>query len=383
MEEIECAIIGAGIVGLAIARAVALSGMEVIVAEREDMPGSITSARNSGVIHAGIYYPAGSAKARLCVRGRALLYAYAADKNIPHRNCGKMIVAVEDADITTLQNIKAKAEANGVHDLSWVDAETAQAMEPELACVGGLLSPSTGIIDVHALIDALRVDIETHGGMIALRNPINRVTIDSDGTFILHLPDGAVRAHRLVNAAGLGAQDLARTIDRLNPATIPPQYLAKGNYFSVSGAAPFKRLIYPVPVPGGLGAHFTMNMAGESLFGPDVEWLEQQDMRQINYDVDPARADSFRQSIARYWPGIARRTLNPAYSGVRPKIARPPMPDGDFIVQTSTEHGIRNLVNLYGIESPGLTSALAIAEDVVESLIGVGPIRELQPAQRQ
>lgn len=365
MEKIDTLIIGAGVVGLAVGRALSLAGREVVVAESEAMVGSITSARNSGVIHAGIYYPTGSNKARLCVRGKDLLYAYAKDRHVPYKNCGKMIVACVPEDFAKIENICARAKANGVHDLTPLTRDEALAMEPELACLGSVLSPSTGIIDIHILMQEFQTDIENNGGFVALHNGIIGGNITANG-IVIDLQDAEpILAKTVINAAGLSAQSVARTMNGLDESTIPQRYVAKGNYFSVSGAAPFSRLVYPVPVPGGLGAHFTMNIAGESQFGPDVEWLEN-DGKHFNYTVDPAREPSFRESVRRYWPGVMNRELIPSYSGIRPKLVGPGQPDGDFVIQGPDVHGITGLVNLYGIESPGLTSSMAIAEDVVK-----------------
>ncbi|AGH97786.1 NAD(P)/FAD-dependent oxidoreductase [Micavibrio aeruginosavorus] len=367
MEKIDVLIIGAGVVGLAAGRALSLAGREVIVAESEAMIGSVTSARNSGVIHAGIYYPTGSNKARLCVRGKDLLYTYARDRHVPYKNCGKMIVACIPEDFAKIETICDRAKANGVHDLTPVTRDEALAMEPELDCLGGVLSPSTGIIDIHILMQEFQADIENNGGFVALRNGITGGHVTAAG-IIIELQDAEpILAKTVINAAGLSAQSVARMIVGLDQNTIPPRYVAKGNYFSVSGAAPFSRLVYPVPVPGGLGAHFTMNIAGESQFGPDVEWLDT-DANHFNYTVDPSREPNFRESVRRYWPGVMDRELIPSYAGIRPKLAGPGQPDGDFVIQGPDVHGVAGLINLYGIESPGLTSCMAIAEDVAKLL---------------
>jgi len=362
MDKIETLVVGAGVVGLAIARQLALLGHQVVVAEAEKNFGSGVSSRNSGVIHAGIYYPAGSLKAKFCVAGREKLYEYARNRGIPHRQTGKLLVACNDAEIAKLASIKQRAEANGVSDLSDVDAHEAMRLEPELQCVAALVSPSTGIIDIHMLMESLIVDIEAHGGLIAYGNKIDRVEINGAG-FRVFLEDGAsFETSHFINAAGLGAQALAGRISGYDAALIPKQYLAKGNYFGVSGAAPFSRLVYPVPVDGGLGAHFTMNMAGESLFGPDVQWLGEG--AAIDYAVDASRVDGFYISVSRYWPNVKQRELMPAYSGIRPKLAGKGMGDSDFTIHTSKDHGAKGLVQLFGIESPGLTASLAIAEYV-------------------
>jgi L-2-hydroxyglutarate oxidase LhgO len=366
MEKIDILVIGAGVVGLAIARECAMKNRQVIVAEREKFAGSITSSRNSGVIHAGIYYPKNSLKAALCVEGRRMLYAYARERNIAHNKCGKMIVACDEDDLSKLQNIQSKAAGNGVDDLSILSADAVHDLEPSLSCLGALMSPSTGIVDVHNLIEELTVDIEDRDGLIAYDNVIEHIEILPDG-FKVELSEGeSIMARSVVNAAGLGAQKIARKIIGFDQATIPSQYFAKGHYFSISGAAPFSHLIYPVPVKGGLGTHFTMNMAGDSIFGPDVEWLEADGP--FNYDVDESRAPVFKNAIARYWPDILDKELMPAYSGIRPKVVGPGEADGDFMISDHSVHGVPNLVNLYGIESPGLTAALAIGKRVADGL---------------
>lgn len=362
MEKLDVMVIGAGVVGLAVARALALSGREVVVAEKEIMFGSGTSARNSGVLHAGIYYPKDSLKARFCVEGRKKLYTYAAARGIPHNNCGKLLVACDEQEEAKLDAVRMRAVANGVDDLHLISAGDAMALEPNLFCTAALVSPSTGIIDIHALMESFIADIESAGGMIAYKNDIHSIDVIDDG-FIVTTNDGHIKLKTLINAAGLDAQSLAGRINGLNKNTIPRQYLAKGNYFGVAGKTPFSRLVYPVPVAGGLGAHFTMNMAGESLFGPDVQWLEEG--QALDYRVDVARADSFYQSVKRFWPGVMERELVPAYAGIRPKLVGAGQPDGDFIIQDKTVHGVEGLINLYGIESPGLTASMAIADDIV------------------
>lgn len=366
MEKIDVLVIGAGVVGLAIARTMAKEGRQVIVAEAEKLPGSITTSRNSGVVHAGIYYPKNSLKARMCVRGKKMLHEYAREKGIEFKNCGKLIVACTQQEVSKLKEIQLKARANGVNDLEILMPEEVKEMEPEVQSFGGLLSPSTGIVDVHALVEEFIKDIESHDGVVAYDNRIERIERKSD-YFLIQIESGdKVLAKTLINAAGLQAQKIAHKISGLDRATIPQQFLAKGHYFGISGKAPFSRLVYPVPVKGGLGIHFTFNIAGESLFGPDVEWIEQGS--EYSYDVDPSRATKFAEAIQRYWPGIMNRQLSPAYAGVRPKVSGPNDPDGDFVLHDHKVHGINNLVNLYGIESPGLTSSLAIGESVSRSL---------------
>lgn len=366
MEKIEVLVIGAGVVGLAIARELARNDKEVIVAEREAMAGSITSARNSGVIHAGIYYHENSLKARFCVQGKEKLYAYAKERNIPYKQCQKIMVACEADEIAKLESIKQKAYKNGVTDLKVLDQDALKTMEPELAGVGGLLSPSTGIIDIHALMESLIADIEDHSGVIAYENEISTAKVTDDGAIITMNSGETLLVKTLINAAGLGAQDIASKIEGLDQTTIPKLHRAKGNYFSVSGKAPFSRLIYPIPVAGGLGAHYTMNIGGDNLFGPDVEWLN--DNEEPNYNVDEARVESFYTAVKRYWPGVTDKELMPSYSGIRPKITGKGEPDGDFTIHGEDIHGAKGVINLYGIESPGLTSSMAIAEYISEYL---------------
>lgn len=368
MEKADAIIIGAGVIGLAVAKILAEAGRDVVVVESEAFPGSGTTSRNSGVIHAGIYYSKDSKKAHHCVRGKKLLYNYVRERGIGHENCQKLIVANNDEEMAKLSAIRQRAEDNNVDDLRLISGKDARIMEPELEAAGALLSPSTGIVDVHDYIQALIADIENAQGIIALQNRIIAGNI-TEGFIELSFADGTgVKAKAVVNAAGIGAQSLAEKINGFNPIHIPAQYLAKGNYFTVSGPSPFERLVYPVPVAGGLGAHFTRNMAGESLFGPDVEWIGRCHYDRIDYNVDAARADKFYGYVEKYWPGIRDRELRPAYAGVRPKLVAAGMPDGDFIIQGPSAHGVSGLVNLYGIESPGLTSSLSIAEEVKNML---------------
>jgi L-2-hydroxyglutarate oxidase LhgO len=361
MEAVECLVIGAGVLGLAAARALARNGREVIVVESEDHIGTGVSSRNSEVIHAGIYYPTGLKKTRLCVDGKAMLYEFCRDFGVPHKRCGKLLVAGDVPEIEKLAAIKAQAEANGVNDLVWLSGAEARALEPALVGERALLSPSTGIIDSHALMLALRGDAEAHGAMIALKTPVVSGRVEGRGLTVE--TGGAtpmvIAADVVVNAAGLGAQATARSIAGMPAAKIPPLYLAKGNYFSLATRSPFSRLIYPVPTPGGLGVHLTLDLAGQARFGPDVEWLDA-----IDYTVDPRRADSFYAAIRTYWPDLPDGALQPDYAGIRPKIARPGGSTTDFLVQTERDHGVTGLINLFGIESPGLTSSLAIADRV-------------------
>jgi len=367
MDKVECVVIGAGVIGLAVARRLAQAGREVILLEATEAIGTVTSSRNSEVIHAGIYYKAGSLMARMCVGGKQALYQYCRDHGIPHRNCGKLIVATSPKEAEKLQSIRAHAEANGVDDLQTLSGTEARALEPALNCDAALLSPSTGIIDSHAYMLALRGDAEDAGAACAFLTPLlqaraagARIELDAGGDAPMSL-----ECRLLVNAAGLSAPAVARNIDGMPIEQIPPAYLAKGNYFSCSARAPFSRLIYPVPEPGGLGVHLTLDMAGQARFGPDVEWIEK-----VDYTVDPARAERFYPAIRRYWPTLPDGALMPSYSGIRPKIVPPAVATQDFLIQGPREHGVEGLINLFGIESPGLTSSLAIA-DYVGELAGV------------
>lgn len=368
METVDCIVAGAGVIGLAVARELARRGMETIIVEAADAIGTETSSRNSEVIHAGIYYPEGSLKAELCVAGRQKLYAYAAERGIPHKRCGKLIVATLPEQRETLAGIIAKAKANGVDDLVMLGAAEAMAMEPSLTCTAAVHSPSTGIIDSHALMLSLLGEAEDGGAFLSLNTEIVSGRIDG-GSFVLQTKDtstGAgfeIAARHFVNAAGLGANRLAAALEGLDPTFVPPLRYARGNYFSVTGKPAFSRLIYPVPEPGGLGVHLTLDLNGGMRFGPDVEWIEEKD-----YTVDPRRADHFYGEIRKYWPGLAEGGLSPTYSGIRPKLSGPGEPAADFVIQGPETHGVSGLVNLFGIESPGLTSSLAIAELVVQKI---------------
>jgi L-2-hydroxyglutarate oxidase LhgO len=364
-ETVECAVIGAGVIGLAVARRLARAGREVAVLEAADAIGTVTSSRNSEVIHAGIYYPTGSLKARLCVEGGRHLYDFCAEHGVAHRRLGKLIVATSQAHIPELESLKAKAAANGVTDLEWRDGEAVRALEPELACVGALLSPSTGIVDSHGLMLALQGDAEAAGASLALDTPVLGGAIE-DGGILLHVGGAQpmrLRCRIVVNAAGLGAQAIARTLQGLDPATIPGLHYAKGNYFTLSGRTPFRHLIYPVPEPGGLGVHVTLDLQGRARFGPDVEWVTK-----LDYAVDPRRAERFYAAVRRYWPELPDGALLPGYAGIRPKLSPAGSPPDDFLIQGPAAHGVPGLVNLYGIESPGLTSCLAIADEVAALL---------------
>lgn len=362
---VDCVVAGAGVVGLAVARALALSGREVLVLESTGLIGSETSARNSEVIHSGLYYPAGSLKARLCVAGRDALYAYCAERAIAHRRCGKLIVAARAAETEKLGFIDAHACAAGVTDLEHLTGAQTRALEPALTVVEALLSPSTGIVDSHGLMLALRGDLEDAGGMIAFNAPIRSGSVETEG-FSLEVGGAepmALSCRLFVNAAGHGAVPLAHAIAGIPEAAIPPAYFCKGSYFTLSGKAPFSRLIYPVPEQAGLGVHLTLDLAGQARFGPDTQWIETPD-----YEVDPARGDKFYAAIRRYWPALPDGALNPAYAGIRPKIVPAGAPAADFRVDGPAEHGVPGLALLFGIESPGLTSSLAIADMVAEKL---------------
>jgi len=365
MESIDSVVIGAGVVGLAVARALALAGREVIVLEAEDAIGTHTSSRNSEVIHAGIYYPKGSLKARSCVAGRHRLYDYCASHGIPHRRSGKLIVASDEAQLAELESIRSRALANGVEDIVWLSRAQTLALEPALSAVASLHSPSTGIIDSHALMLAYLGDAQAHGAMLALKSPLERAQRRGDG-IALEVGGAApmhLQARCVVNCAGLRAPSLARRIEGYPPEQAPEEYYAKGNYYALSGRAPFSRLIYPVPEPGGLGVHITLDLAGQARFGPDVEWVER-----IDYQVDPGRAERFYAAIRRYWPALPDGALLPGYAGIRPKITPQGAPAADFVVQGPRQHGVPGLVHLFGIESPGLTASLALADEVLRAL---------------
>jgi len=363
MDTVEAVVVGAGVVGLAVARALALEGREVVILEAEDAIGTHTSSRNSEVIHAGIYYPTGSLKARSCVAGRQRLYAYCAEHGVPHRRCGKLIASTDGAQLGELRAIAEKAKANGVSDIAWLSRAEALALEPQLHCVAALHSPSTGIIDSHALMLAYLGDAEARGAMLALKSPLERARARNGGFELQVRGADPVAARLLVNCAGLTAPSVARRIEGYPARLAPRELYAKGNYYSLSGKAPFSRLIYPVPEPGGLGVHVTLDLAGQARFGPDVEWVDR-----IDYDVDPGRAERFYAAIRRYWPALPDGALAPGYCGIRPKTSGPGEPPADFRIQGPAEHGVAGLVHLFGIESPGLTSSLALADDVASLL---------------
>jgi len=372
-DRLDCVVVGAGVVGLAVARALAQAGREVVVLEAAEGIGTETSSRNSEVIHAGIYYPKGSLKARLCVQGKQALYAYCAERGVPHRRCGKLIVATDAAQLATLADIRAKAAANGVDDLTPLNRQDAQALEPEIECVGALLSPSTGIIDSHAFMLALQGDAEHAGAVFAFHSRVARARVVPDGFEIevqTLAPDPALEdttttwhARTLINAAGLHAPDLAACIEGLDARHVPRAHYARGHYFTLAGRPRFQRLIYPVPQPGGLGVHLTLDLQGQARFGPDVQWVDA-----IDYTVDPKRADAFYAEVRRYWPALPDGALQPGYAGIRPKLAGPEAPNLDFRIDGPAQHGVPGLVNLLGIESPGLTASLAMGDVVAEVL---------------
>ncbi|HET7879834.1 MAG TPA: NAD(P)/FAD-dependent oxidoreductase [Acetobacteraceae bacterium] len=363
MESVDCVVVGAGVVGLAVARALALAGREVLLLEAAEGIGTETSSRNSEVIHAGIYYPAGSLMARFCVAGRRALYAYCAEKGVPHANCGKLIVATSGEEDAMLAGIKRRAEVNGVEGMRVLTAAEAIALEPNLRCTSALLSPATGIVDSHAFMLALQGDAENAGAVPVFFSPVmggraiaGGMEIDVGGADPMTL-----RCRLLVNSTGLHAPYVASRFAGMPAERIPGAWYAKGNYFTLSGRSPFSRLIYPVPVPGGLGVHLTIDLGAQARFGPDVEWIET-----IDYSVDPARADSFYAAVRKYWPELKDGALQPGYAGIRPKIVPRGAAAQDFIVQGPQTHGVPGLINLFGIESPGLTASLAIAEYVLE-----------------
>ena len=371
MDQVDTLVIGAGAVGLAIGRALAGTGRETIVVEAQTAIGQGVSSRNSEVIHAGLYYASGSLKASLCVRGKELLYALCDSHGVNHRRCGKLVVATSEREVSALRVLQDRAFANGV-PVQWLDAADAKALEPALHCVAALLSPSTGIVDSHGLMLALQGDLERSGAMVALGSAVQSSVLGKGGApHVVRMADGsAVAARELVNAASLHACALARRFEGLAPAFVPQEYFAKGNYYSLAGRAPFSRLIYPAPADAWLGVHLTLDLGGQAKFGPDLEWLAARSPEEIDYTVDPRRADGFYAEVRRYWPALPDGVLQPSYSGVRPKIHAPHEKAPDFRIDGPSLHGVSGLVNLFGIESPGLTSALAIAEHVTSLLEG-------------
>jgi len=364
MDTVDAVVIGAGVVGLAVARALALDGQEVMVLEAENAIGTGTSSRNSEVIHAGIYYPAGSLKAQLCVQGKKLLYAYCNERGVGYKRCGKLIVATSPEQVAQLGHIQAKALANGVDDLVLLTQAQAQAMEPALQCLAALHSPSTGIVDSHALMLSYLGDMENAGGLLALNAPVQAVQLHQgpdSHPHVIVMQDGTELACRtLVNSAGLSAPNLAHSMSGLTASCLYTAYYAKGNYFTLAGRSPFGRLIYPVPESAGLGVHLTLDLGGQAKFGPDVQWVASKD----DLQVDPARGDAFYAEVRKYWPALPDGALHAGYAGIRPKISGPKEVAADFVIQGPSTHGVPGLVNLLGIESPGLTSSLAIAQRV-------------------
>jgi L-2-hydroxyglutarate oxidase LhgO len=364
-ESCECVVIGAGAVGLAIARALAQAGREVVVLEAAETFGTVTSSRNSEVIHAGLYYPLGSLKARLCRRGRDLLYAFLDDHHVDYLKCQKLVVATSDAEIPVLQTIEARARGNQVDDIRWLSAAEAQALEPEVACVAGLLSPSTGIFDSHGYMLALKGDAEAAGAVFAFLAPVVGGAIEDDG---IRLDVGGaepmqLKARVVVNSAGLGAQDVAHSLEGFPERLVPALYYSKGCYFALAGRPPFQRLVYPVPDEASIGLHYTRDLAGRGRMGPDATWVPA-----ISYDMAGASAERFYAAIRRFWPALPDGALTPDYAGIRPKLQAPGEAPHDFMIQGPETHGIKGLINLFGIESPGLTSSLAIAEAVAEKV---------------
>ena len=374
MEQLECVVIGAGVIGLAVAREMALQGRETILLERESAFGTISSARNSEVIHAGIYYPKDSLKAKLCVQGNRLLYEYCRSHQVATQPYGKLIVASDDTQLNDLQAILYKAQNNQVPDIKMISGDEAKALEPQLHCSAAILSSSTGIVDSHGYMLSLLGGFEDAGGMLAYQSPLisaRPVGSNAEQGFILEIGgvDGMqIQTRLLINCAGMSAPAIAKKIEGLASEQIPKAYFAKGNYFSLTGKSPFSHLIYPIPEPGGLGVHLTLDMGGQAKFGPDVEWLDIESEEQIDYSVNASRGDDFYEAVRRYWPGLKHGSLQPDYSGVRAKIVPPNMPAGDFCFNGPQDHGLQGLFNLYGFESPGLTSSLAIAKHL-EGLI--------------
>jgi L-2-hydroxyglutarate oxidase LhgO len=359
-------VVGAGVVGLAVARAAALAGHEVIVAEATRGIGNGVSSRNSEVIHGGMYYPTGSLRALHCPRGRRMLYEFCASHGVPYRRCGKLIVATEDAEVAKMEAILKQGIANGVEGFEMIDRAAARAMEPALHCVAALHSPETGIVDSHSFMRALQGDLEDRGGAIAFDTRIERLSHSQAGWRVSFSGSeaGELAVDAVVNSAGLGAQPLARRTDDYPSERVPRLVLARGNYFGYAGRPVFSRLIYPAPrIDGGLGIHVTLDLAGRMRFGPDVEWIDRED-----YDVNASRAASFYGAIRRYWPALRDGTLQPDYAGIRPKLTGPGEPAADFMIEATAQHGLPRLVHLFGIESPGLTSALSLADEVVAQL---------------
>lgn len=385
-DRVDALVVGAGVVGLACARALAQAGLEVVIVERETQFGSGVSARNSEVVHAGLYNPPGSLKSRLCVRGARLLAGYCAQRGISHRRCGKLLVATREADVGALESLAARARDNGVEGLQRLTRAQALALEPELTCQAALLSPGSGIVDSHGLMTSLLADAQAAGALLAVTSGVAGAARDGDAWCVRTRTgdDGEefeLEARWVINAAGLDAQAVAASIDGFPVASISQRHLAKGHYFSLAGRSPFSRLIYPMPVDGGLGVHLTLDLGGQAKFGPDVEWLTDDAAgpsvpgRALDYRVDATRAAAFAAEIRRYWPGLPESALVPAYSGIRPKLSGPGAPWADFRIDGPAQHGCAGVVQLFGIESPGLTSAMAIAEEVAAIVQGASPVQ--------
>jgi len=364
--DFDCVVLGAGVVGLAIARRFALAGRDVLVVEQESGIGTGVSSRNSEVIHAGIYYPPGSLKAISCVAGRKQLYRYCRERQLPHQQTGKLIVAHDTDELAQLHQLHHQAVANGVHDLRLIDGKQARKLESELVCHSALLSPSTGIIDSHAFMLSLQGDAENHGAMLVFNTPFQQAIPQDNGTFTLEFGGAAgtqLSARTVINATGLFAPEVAGRFQTMPPETIPIQRYCKGSYFALSGKSPFRHLIYPLPNHSGLGIHLTLDMGGQARFGPDTEWLPH-----LDYDVDEQRKPAFVQAIQQYWPALQPDRLSASYSGIRPKITEAGQPPADFIIAGPETHGLHNVVHLYGIESPGLTASLYLADTVYQQL---------------
>lgn len=366
MDKVDCVVIGAGVVGLAVARALAMAGREVVILESELAIGTGTSSRNSEVIHGGIYYPPGSLKAKLCVAGKQQLYALCESHGVDHRRCGKLIVATTDHQVGELEAIAKNARESGVDDLRWLTQAEVAEMEPDLHTFGALLSPSTGIVDSHGFMLAILGDAEHAGAMLALDSRVLRGRAGDDGIVLEVVTAGETSrllVSTVINSAGLYAVDIAQAIEGLDAGHIPQRYFAKGSYFTCAQRAPFSHLIYPVPEPGGLGVHLTLDLGGQARFGPNVQWVDH-----IDYTVNPTDGESFYAAVRRYWPGLADGALQPGYAGIRPKISAPGQPAADFRIDGPKVHGVPGLVNLFGIESPGLTASLAVADAVCAAL---------------
>lgn len=367
MDSIGCVVIGAGVVGLACARALASSGREVVVIEAASSFGTETSSRNSEVVHAGIYYRSGSLKARTCVEGARQLYAYCEGRRIDHSRCGKLIVATDEQQRPAIEALRLQGLNNGVERLQWLDAAAVRSLEPELMTMGGLYSPDTGIVDSHGLMLALLGDVEACGGAVAFGSKVVGGLVMQDGPTVLRIADRSgetsYQVAEVINCAGLSVETVLRSIDGFPDAKIPHLSFAKGNYYAYSGASPFQRLVYPAPEQAGLGVHATLDLAGRLRFGPDVEWIDR-----IDYGVDEERASGFYAAIRKYWPDLPDGSLAASYAGIRPKLAPAGQPASDFVVDSEREHGVRGWINLMGIESPGLTASFALADHVLAML---------------